>query len=40
MSEVVDDRTTLRRLSLAVFAMCIGALGLVAIAIAVGNLHH
>ncbi len=36
MSEIVDDKTTLRRLGAAVLAMCIGALTLVAIAVVVG----
>jgi len=35
----VDDKTAMRRLGLAILAMCVGALGIVAIAIAVGHLH-
>lgn len=38
--EVVDDKATMRRLSLAVLAMCVGALGIVVIAITVGRLYH
>lgn len=35
-----QDKATMRRLGIAVFCMCIGALGLVALAITVGrNLH-
>lgn len=37
MSEAVDDKTTMRRLGLAVFAMCCGALGLVFLAVTVGS---
>lgn len=45
MSEVIDnevtidDKTIMRRLGLTVIAMCVGALGIVALAITVGNLH-
>jgi hypothetical protein len=36
---LVDDQTTMRRLGFAVLAMCVGALGIVALAIIVGQLH-
>lgn len=32
-----QDKTTLRRLGIAVFCMCIGALGLVVLALTVGH---
>lgn len=35
-----QDKSTMRRLGIAVTCMCIGALGLVALAIAVGNSFH
>lgn len=35
----VDDKTTMRRLGLAVMAMCVGAIGLIVLAISVGSLH-
>lgn len=35
----VDDKTAMRRLGVAIMAMCVGALGIVVIAIAVGHLH-
>lgn len=34
----VEDKATLRRLGFAVLAMCVGALGIVALAISVGHL--
>lgn len=34
-----QDKATLRRLGIAVLCMCIGALGLVALAITVSQLH-
>jgi len=37
MNEIVDDKTTLRRLGTAILAMCIGAISLMAIAILVGH---
>jgi hypothetical protein len=37
MSEIVDDKTTMRRLGTAILAMCIGAITLMAIAILVGH---
>lgn len=39
MTQVAEDKTTMRRLGVAIFAMCIGALGLVALAIFVSKLH-
>ncbi|MFT3930211.1 MAG: hypothetical protein QM709_07915 [Spongiibacteraceae bacterium] len=36
----VQDKATMRRLGIAVTCMCIGALGLVALAIIVGNNFH
>lgn len=36
---VVDDKTAMRRLGVAIVAMCVGALAIVVIAIAVGHLH-
>lgn len=36
----VQDKATMRRLGIAVTCMCIGALGLVALAIIVGNSFH
>lgn len=38
MNQIAEDKNTLRRLALAVLGMCIGALGLVAIATLVGHL--
>lgn len=35
----VDDKTTMRRLGLAILAMCCGTICIVAIAITVGHLH-
>lgn len=37
MSEIVEDKATLRGLGVAIIAMCIGALCLMAIAIAIGH---
>ena len=39
MYEIVDDKTTLRRLGTAIIAMCCGALGLIALALLVSQLH-
>lgn len=39
MSEMIDDKTTMRRLGTAILAMCIGAMSLMAIAIAIGHWH-
>jgi hypothetical protein len=36
----VQDKATMRRLGIAVFCMCIGALGLVVLAITVGRALH
>ncbi len=36
---VVDDKTAMRRLGMAIMAMCMGTVGIVIIAIAVGHLH-
>lgn len=38
MNQIVEDKNTLRRLALAVLGMCIGALGLVVVAVIVGHL--
>lgn len=38
MNQIVEDKKTLRSLGLAVFAMCVGALCLVAVATLVGRL--
>lgn len=38
MNQIVEDKNTLRRLGLAVLGMCIGALGLIAVATLVGHL--
>jgi hypothetical protein len=38
MNQIVEDKTTLRRLGLAVLGMCVGALCLIALALVVGHL--
>ena len=38
MNQVAEDKTTMRRLSVAIFAMCLGTLGIVVLAVTVG--HH
>lgn len=40
MSEAVDDKTTMRRLGMAIFGMCVGTLGIVVLAITVGKHFH
>jgi hypothetical protein len=37
MSEITDDRATMRRLGTAILAMCIGAVALMVAAIVVGH---
>jgi len=40
MNEVmVDDKTAMRRLGTAILMMCGGAIGLIVLAMTVGNLH-
>lgn len=39
MHDIVDDKTTMRRLGTAVLMMCGGALGLVLLAMLVSQLH-
>ncbi len=35
----VDDKTTMRRLGMAILAMCCGTIGIVILAVIVGHLH-
>lgn len=37
MNQIAEDKNTLRSLGLAVLGMCVGALGLVAMAVLVGH---
>lgn len=39
MNDMVEDKTTMRRLGVAIFAMCCGTLTLVVLAVTIGHLH-
>lgn len=36
---IVDDKTAMRRLGMAIMAMCAGTVGIVVLSIVVGQLH-